>query len=77
MSSEQINENAAADSRIKNAKLDAAEAEIAVLRIQAQELEHTKSSQNTLIEALKRQVEKNNAVSGDYISVINFLLICF
>ena len=62
-SPEKQREKASADSRIKDAKLEAAEAENAVLRMQAHELENVKSSQSTLIEALKKQLEKNGGVS--------------
>ena len=61
-SPEKQREKANADLRIKDAKLEAAEAENAVLRLQAHELENTKSSQSTLIEALKKQLEKSTTV---------------
>ena len=59
VTAEQRREKASTDRRIKDAKLEASEAENEVLRMQAQQLESVKSSQTILIEALKKQLEKN------------------
>ena len=48
--------------RLSAAKLDAAKAENATLRLRAKEMEDTKSSQQDVIEILKKQLENNSNV---------------